>query len=508
MKTIHQLFLMLLFITSGGFLYGQTPQWTIFEGRNVIYPQQKYYVGFAERRLAKNERVDEVTAALKNDALTLLTESIEVTIQSETAHHSLESGNTFEESFKVSSTTSSNLTLSGIKYETFHDRKTDKAFALAFVNKDDLKSYYTVLLNMELDKLEGLVNKATKSQSDGRREEALMGWYSCMPVLASAEETFALITLLKANSEMDNRLNNFREAINSGFSNLKHATDLDMAEAAAFIADGIKQQIHGQDIPVILSNFTYHDTRMASPFSRQLNTLLEEKLTTRHFRVFVDGSQPESARGLLVLKGSYWDEAEKLKLIAIVKDSKTSETLAGIDVYTDKKQLESQNIDFLPQNFQQAMADQKAFRQDEVVGGGLLLECWTNKGNDSPIFVSGETMKLFFRVNQPTWVRLIYYLADGSKTLLYNKYYIDESKVNQAVEIPGEFVCAPPFGAETLQVLAQTEAFGDLTTQNTDGYEYITDDTKTIITKTRGMMRKSVTDLKAEKRIVITTMKE
>lgn len=507
MKIFRSFFLLLIGLVTSGFLSGQAPQWITYSGRDLLYPHEFYYSGFAERQISKKDDVNSVVEILRNDALTLLTESIEVTVQSETSQYAVDYGAKVEEHFMVSSATSSNLTLSGVKFETCHDKKADKVFALAFVSKDDLTAYYSAQLQHHLERLDELVKTASGHAASNRKEQALQAWYDCMPVLKQAEEALALLIIFGGSNDSDYTVKELREAIAAGFSSLKNSTSLSMAEAAAFLADGIKQQVKSPSKPVLLSNFTYRDTRMASPFSRKFSQILEQKLTAKGFRVFTEMSEPANTEGLLVMKGTYWDESSILNLIVVLKDLKTSETVAGMDIAIDKQKLAGENVDYLPHNFQQAMADQHVFMQDELVGGGLLLECWTDKGTESPIYVSGEKMKVFVRVNQPAYLRFIYYLADGKKTLLYDEFYIDASKMNKTVETPRQFVCTPPFGVETLQVLAQSEAFPVLKTEKIGGYDYILDDTKTLLIKTRGMMQEMPTDLKAEKRIVITTMK-
>ena len=89
--------------------------------------------------------------------------------------------------------------------------------------------------------------------------------------------------------------------------------------------------------------------------------------------------------------------------------------------------------------------------------------------------MEGETMKVFVHVNQPAYIRMLYILAGDRKyTLLENNYYIDLSRINSEVEI-GEFVCAPPFGAEMLVVAARTEKFPPIETFEDNGYFFLVD---------------------------------
>ena len=64
--------------------------------------------------------------------------------------------------------------------------------------------------------------------------------------------------------------------------------------------------------------------------------------------------------------------------------------------------------------------------------GGLEVNVWTDKGRDPVYYIEGETMKVFGRVNQPAYLRLLYILAGDRKyTLLQDNYYIDFSRDQQ-----------------------------------------------------------------------------
>jgi len=161
-----------------------------------------------------------------------------------------------------------------------------------------------------------------------------------------------------------------------------------------------------------------------------------------------------------------------------------------------------------PQNFAEALSDQKVFGKDEIVGGGLSLEVWTNKGAENLVFTKGERMKIFLRVNLPCHVRFLYHLADGRRTVLLDDYYLDESKVNLVYEIPKEFECDAPYGAEVLQGFARTDKFDPVQTVNVDGYNFLAEDLEKFVTQQRGMKRVKRGVLQAETRIVVTTMEK
>ena len=160
----------------------------------------------------------------------------------------------------------------------------------------------------------------------------------------------------------------------------------------------------------------------------------------------------------------------------------------------------------LPENFITANTKRKNFAENEIVGGDLNLEVWTNKGTDNLLFSEGDTLRLFLRVNKACYIRFIYYLADGSKVLLLDDYYIGVDKVNKVYKLPEDFICAEPFGAELLLVNAQTEKFEPLNTKEQYGYTFITDELSDVIKKSRGFKKLKEGIMKAESSTVITTM--
>ncbi|HAT10757.1 MAG TPA: hypothetical protein DCS97_09235, partial [Planctomycetes bacterium] len=169
--------------------------------------------------------------------------------------------------------------------------------------------------------------------------------------------------------------------------------------------------------------------------------------------------------------------------------------------------VEATGLATAPQNAAAALADQQQFRTEEVIGGGMKLEVWTSKGDDAPVFVKGEQVLIFARTDRPSYLRIIYHLADGRRALLCDNLFIDESKVNQVYQLPDEFVVDAPFGAETLQASAATKPFPKLPTRMEDGYPILQDGLAIANAKTRGLKKAEPTEVRqAEARVVVTTV--
>jgi len=118
-------------------------------------------------------------------------------------------------------------------------------------------------------------------------------------------------------------------------------------------------------------------------------------------------------------------------------------------------------------------------------------------------------MKLYVRVNTPTYLRFIYHLANGKRTPLYENYFIDKTKVNKTVELPDEFVCSSPFGVERLQIFASTKSFPELFTKSIEiegvQYQILAEDLPDFLNQTRGFLKNKNQKVKSAERVITVT---
>ncbi|MEZ0540205.1 caspase family protein [Fibrella arboris] len=91
----------------------------------------------------------------------------------------------------------------------------------------------------------------------------------------------------------------------------------------------------------------------------------------------------------------------------------------------------------------------------------LSLTIRTDKGRAGVVYLEGSRLIVEAKVNRPCHVRLVYVLADGTKTLLENDVEIKPGQENQYVRlVPGvSFICAAPFGMEYLLAYAADAPF-------------------------------------------------
>ena len=507
----------LLIICVSAISLAQTPQWVKYQNRYAFYPEKTYLSGFSSEINYINSDVSELLEKCKNNAKKTLIESVKVSIKSITVSgtQNLNTGNNAEtyEYIKHSSVSYSNIDVAGLKSETYYDKRKKIGYAFTYVKKTDLISYYKQKVTTGLQELEQMYKFAEEAKNAGQSQKALPKLLECLTKFREVEESQSILAALgifDENSIKAKATLTLKSNVDKSINQLQNSVKNNISDLTYFIANGLKLQKPGLKGTISLSSFNYQDTKMGSPFSKRLYKELEQKLVNAsQFNLI---SQDLFAGNIdldpydYIITGTYWEENDYLKIIVVLRNFKTGKAEASIESKLKKEYCTSNSISFLPENFIIANTKNKTFTENEIVGGDLQLEIWTNKGKDNLLYTKGDTLRLYIRTNKECYVRFVYYLADGSSVLLLDDFYIGIDKVNKVYQLPDEFICSEPFGAEMLQVNAQTEKFEPLITKLQYGYNFITDDIGEIIRKNRGFKKLDDKILKTETRMVITTM--
>lgn len=491
--------------------FAQAPNWTIFEYRNNNYPPDKYLVGFSSEEVGQNQNQDQLIERLSNYAKNQLVEGIQTEIKAaSTLNMTNVNGDTNEE-FKLMSSSSSHATIAGLKVETYVDqgKKTSTAYAFAYTLKSDVVELYENEISKFTENVGQVMASVESDIMASKNENALKKLFNLQTGFREVEHAQAVITTLTGDFNRASlkraEVSAIKEKTQQKINLILTRDEFSIEDAAWYISRALKLQLKDETQPIRVSNFTYENSPMGSPFSRRFKFAIEQKLIVEGLKVSNRGDDTND----LVLYGTYWEESDRLKVITILRSQQTAEALAGSESFIPVVDLEQKGIAFKPQNYKDALIAEQQFAKDEVKGGDMNIEIWTDKGTENLIYAGGERLKLFVRANKECYIRLVYHLADGSKVLLLDNYYIDRDKVNTVYELPYTFECAEPFGVETLQMNAQNKPFELLRYKSEYGYDFITDDLQTIIKKTRGIKRLSAAeeeDLKAERRLVFTTI--
>lgn len=482
-------------------VFSQKPEWIDFNQRKNIFPDDKYLVGYCTSVRNNEESEEEQLKTLLAYAKSDIVENISVSIVSASQLITSETNRSIAQNYSQLILSDAKAELSGLQTEIWRDKK--ELFVLAYVNRSELIEYYKVKLSNLQSAIEKGIDDAEQFVNKGNKDQALDLFYNCSRELIEVKQA-ATVLLGLQKKQFDVRITEFESKIRSGIESILNYTAKNPDEAALVISETLINQLTKFNKEIKVATPTYQETRFASPFSAYFQKTLENKLSARGLSIGAN----QSTNNECILNGTYWKENEKIRFICILSEIKTGKVFATAEAGIPISWFDDNKISFLPENFEESYARLKAFNASEIVNGGLHLELWTNKVEESPVFYENDTLKLYIRVNQQCYLRFIYYMADNTKILLMNDYYIGTDKVNKVVQIPESFICSEPFGNETLVLNAQTEPFLKLNTHQENGYTIIDEKTEEIVTKSRGFKKADGQFLKAEKRLGVTTIKE
>ena len=408
-------------------------------------------------------------------------------------------------------------------------------YALVYIKRDELKQLYAKQEQKLHREINRILENAQNAENALEIKDAAKIYLQTYPLYEALKEAEVIQIGAEYAPNFSDALtrleNSARDTIGgdalikSHRQVIKRVKELDSKAIITLddIAGATKLQFKTQQIGTLsgkvqLEPLTYRHDGLICQFSRDFSAAIQKQLKwhfvhrkrgfkRKNFNVNMS-DQGERYR----FSGSCWENGDEITIRKTLRDLHTGEFLASSVVRFLNSQLR-ESIVLTPPNYQRFRKNKKSFEPRYIVSnsssrdpegpapmghpdtqlspvGGLEVDVWTDKGRDPVYYTGGEMMKVFGRVNQPAYLRLLYILdGDRKYTLLQDNYYINPSQVNTDIEI-GEFVCAPPFGAEILVVAARTEKFPPIQTYKENGYDFLVDqDPESAARNFRGMKR-------------------
>lgn len=488
------------------------PSWAHYETRKARYPASTYVKGFSSAEYRENEPRGDFMNRLKGHARSRLAESIQVEIKSMTTTNMVTENQVTSNYFKQTSLSMAEVKVTGLKTETFFDEEKNEGFAFAFAKRAAITDNYLNQLDLDIAQTAGHLNDAQSFRQQDNTKKALKHYFAGLQKLGTIQEAHGLLMSLNQwNYEhsalrMDT-VNSLHQQIEDGIAGIQQSSALTLDGLSYFLAHGLALQMTGLHKPVYISPITFEDKGVASHMSKRLMMQLERDLNEQGIKVTTSNKRFTNQRKEhFLLKGTYWEEKDQLKVILAVKNPAQGQTIASAEGKLPLKWLQENDIAYLPENYQKLQDDLQALNKNEMVSSGLHVALTTNKGNNNPVFSRGDTLELYVKANKPCYLRFIYHLADGARVLMLDNQYINGNKVNELVRIPDKFVIAAPFGGEIMQLNAQTEPFKPLQTSEYGHYRRIQDDMDKILKNVRGFKPVNDKGGRDETHVTLTTL--
>lgn len=487
----------------------QQPAWASSYGSHTVYNQQEYLTGFGMTALSSDMTLDEAISHAEANARENLIQKVRVQVKSLTTSLIEETDEHYTSQYMSSTQSSSQLELFGLNTEHYVDQRGAMAYALSHIRRENVRDQFVEQLNQRQHDFSRQKELADRVLEGGNMNEALNQLQTAKSIYAELMSAWSVVQSVERSMPQVQRTDWHPEQIRSAIREVdQHIEGIfnrpvnSINDAAWWLANimGAAEQEYKVDI----STITYRDSDISSEFANYLRQLLGRQLSERtqwHMVQTGMGDDPTH-----ILTGNFWDRGDEVHILLNVRDISTGKIEAVSEVSLAQSIIEESGFVVLPENYMEAMADLAALKANEGDSRGLDLKVWTTKGEKSLVFEEGELMEVSLQVNLPSYVRIIYHLNDGKRVLLVDSYFINARSVNKPYTLPYQFECAPPFGVEMMQVIAQSEPFEMVSTKVIDGLPYLTDDLNNFLTQTRGFKIKKQEAQQTEEVLTITTM--
>ncbi|MDL2305482.1 LPP20 family lipoprotein [Bacteroides sp. OttesenSCG-928-D19] len=190
------------------------PVWLDSDVRNIQYPQETYYTGFAEVSAAQGESREKALSRAKQVAVGELSSRIRVMISSnKTSIDASFGGSNIEEQiysrFTSMVKTTSQAEVTGSKVNTYYNNTTRTGYAFAYVSRAELTSYYQKQISLWLNKVDGALQTAEQLAQKGYKMKARKECESVIDLFAQVIYAQDLLTAVDEQAN-DNTLQQSR----------------------------------------------------------------------------------------------------------------------------------------------------------------------------------------------------------------------------------------------------------------------------------------------------------
>jgi hypothetical protein len=244
---IFHIFMLALF-PCAAVAQGNAPTWLDGDVRNLQYPQETYYTGYAEIQLAQGESQEKALGRAKQKAIGELSDRVRVMVNTNNTSIDVSiGGSDIEEQifsqFSSIVKTGSQTEVVGSKVDVYYDNSNRTAYAFAHVSRAELISYYRKQITLWLNKVDGVLKTAGELVEKGYKMKARKQCESIVEAFARVAYAQDLLTAVDENAD-DNTLQQSRsEQLRNTL--IQTITDL---ENSIYIYMECNETVNGQSV--------------------------------------------------------------------------------------------------------------------------------------------------------------------------------------------------------------------------------------------------------------------
>jgi phage terminase large subunit-like protein len=481
----------------------KTPEWVSSGGQTARYPRSQYVTGYA----AVQGGQDPLSSA-KAQAAADLSARIVVRIENQTTDLQEQKGDQYRQEIAAVTRATTDVRLANLVYETHQDG--DKAWALAVVERAAAAAEERKLRDEAAARVKDLLLQGESAEAGKREADALRAYFGVRVAVAEASSHESIARALAASADavaLAGEMAKGARTADERIAALLRKPVSTMDDAVEAISLQLERQGVTAGARWTVAPLTYKATSFHSVFGRSVSADIERALAK--VAAGAEGKSEGKQRDL-ALRGSYLEEGANIRLKVVATEVASGRMIAGADATLPRKAVPGE-LPLVPQNVLQALQDEKVLGgADEVISGDLTVDLTTSLGRRNLLLAEKQEYKLMIRVNKASYVRLVYFLANGMRVPLEQAFFVDDSKRNLWVEYPNAFEVSPPYGVERFQAVAFTERPEPLLTKKVQvagqDYDVVADDAPKALIGHRGVkFAKAKKDEHAEAVITMTT---
>ncbi len=427
----------------------------------------------------------------KKEALADLSQVIKSEVRSNFESKSSVKGDKGNSSSSSNIKISSNLPILGADF-TFIDRMMEVEAKVGLSPSKVNKLYSNKLQNIKKE-LDSIKSEIYKTSSSSLKLQLYNDAYS---LLKEYDRYESVAMILGANLSSRPSITKAKiklelAKLDSNIDSLKMATTV---LAKSFKSKGI---------------YVYPPLMLGNTTVSQFGSIFVKKLKSKLRSV----KSPKNASYLLV--GEYILTKKMMVLNYELLSKRTNEVVASRTININKKAYK--NIQTKPKNI-----DFDALLNSGVIrSSSLKVSLNSNRGSENLLFNNGEDIELFVKLNKMGYIYIVGYtqtqdgkfsylleLNEGSGNSRFVKF-INADDASRWISL-GEFTVEPPYGVESIQVIASNRKIKSLPFTKYDedrGYYIISKNLKKALATTRGIKKKKSKKLEiSEDVMTFTTM--
>ena len=333
------LFTLLLFI--GSSLVAQTPEWISKDYRTSNYPRSSYLVGFSKLTGVSKKEADKELKNLIDDSKSELIQSVKVQVKSVSTSNVSDFNGQIDDYFNQKTTSQSSLQLIGLQTESYYDKKSKTAYALAYVNKNRMAEYYRSEIGKGIQDINNYISQSQEFLTDNNIKSSFKVVLDSYNKFFMIDESQKILMSIGTNSSLDTRIEEVNE-LNSTFKkhlqNIQTDNRMTIDDMGFIIANGLLKFQGDHHKGIVYSDITYQQTGFTSDFSYKLGKSVKQS-------IMGDYSNPGYR-----ITGEYVYKAGHVIVSSKISDVKTDRIIGRISVQITEAELIHNGIEFIPQD--------------------------------------------------------------------------------------------------------------------------------------------------------------